>query len=57
MYVSNVRPQFMGEKVRFTGRRLEHYVSSDEVDDNRLKRKETHLILYRCPGGCRVQRT
>ncbi len=57
VHVSDGRPQFLGEKVRFKGKQLGHYVASDKTDESRLKRKETFYVLYQCPGGYRVQRT
>ncbi len=55
--VSDGRPPFVGEVVRFRGELLGSYTADTSVDDSRLKRKDTTYALYRCPGGYRIGRS
>jgi hypothetical protein len=54
--VSDGRPEFIGEVVRFRGKALGWYTAETSTDDSRLKRKDIAYALYQCPGGYRVAR-
>ncbi len=54
--VSDGRPPFIGEIVRFRGKLLGWYTADTSIDENRLKRKDITYALYECPGGYSVQR-
>lgn len=55
--VSDGRPPFIGEIVRFRGKLLGWYTADSSIDENRLKRKDITYALYQCPDGYRVQRS
>ena len=54
--VSDGRPEFIGEVVRFRGKALGWYTADSSIDDGRLKRKDIAYSLYECPDGYRVAR-
>ncbi|MDQ3375734.1 MAG: hypothetical protein M3533_02415 [Actinomycetota bacterium] len=55
--VSDGRPPYIGEIVRFRGKLLGWYTADTSIDDSRLKRKDITCALYRCPRGYRVRRS
>lgn len=54
VFVSDSRPRFVGEKVRFRGKNLGHYTAETSLDDVRLKRTDVIYTLYQCPSGYRI---